>query len=58
MAFSGDGVLPLGYAGLSPWWEPSCWKLPKSVTSLIIHSRMVNLVQVRDIMAQLPNLDD
>ena len=58
MTFSGHGGGALVYSGLSPLWEPSCWKLPRSVTSLTIHTRVVTLVQVRDIMAQLPNLDN
>ena len=39
-------------------WEPAFWKLPTFVTSLAINTNVVTLVQVRDIMAQLPNLDD
>ena len=58
MSFSGYGGLPLGYGGFSPLREPSFWKLPRSVTSLTIWTGAVTLVQVRDIMAQLPNLDD
>ena len=37
---------------------PSFWRLPQSVTAFIIGADVFNLVQVRDIMAQLPNLDD
>jgi len=58
MYFPGYGGVPLGYGGFSPLWEPSLWKLPRSVTSLTIDTGAVTLVQVRDIMAQLPNLDD
>jgi len=58
LSFLGRGGVPLGFGGFSPLWEPSCWKLPRSVTSLTINTGAVTLVQVRDIMAQLPNLDD
>jgi len=53
----GLGWIPLGYGSL-PLWEPSCWKLPRSVTSLTISTGAITLVQVWDIMAQLPNLND
>jgi len=56
--FSGGGGYPLG----SRWdllaREPSLWKLSTSVTSLTINTNVVTLVHVRDIMAQMPNLDD
>ena len=58
ITFSGHGGVPLGYGGHSSSPEPSSWKLPKSVTSLTICTKVVTLLQVRDIMAQLPNLDD
>jgi len=58
LSFLGYGGAPLGFGRFSPFWEPSCWKLPRSVTSLTINTHAVTLVQVRDIMAQLPNLDD
>ena len=38
--------------------RPSSWKLPQFVTSLAINASVFTLVQVRDVMAQLPNLDD
>ena len=38
-------------------WIPKCWRLPQSITSLTIDSDASNLVQVGNIMAQLPNLD-
>ena len=41
-----------------PLLVPSLWKLPQSVTSLTIDTDVVTLVEVRDIIAQLPNLDD
>ena len=37
---------------------PSSWKLPQSVTSLTISTIIVDLSQIRDIMLQLPNLDN
>jgi len=58
MSFLGYGGFPLGYGGFSPLREPSFWKLPRSVTSLTVSTSVVTLVQVRDIMAQLPNLDE
>ena len=58
MSFLGYGGVPLGFGRFSPLWEPSRWNLPRSVTSLTIETGAVTLVQVRDIMAQLPNLDD
>ena len=39
-------------------WEPSCWKLPRSVTSLTLGIGAATLIRVRGIMAQLRNLDD
>jgi len=58
MTLSGYGGFPLEYGGFSPLREPSFWKIPRSVTSLTINTGAVTLVQVRDIMAQLPNLND
>jgi len=58
MSLLGYGGAPLGYGRFSPLWEPLFWKLPRSVTSLTIRTGAVTLLQVRDIMAQLPNLDD
>jgi len=58
MTFSGHVGVPLGYGGYSSSPAPSLWQLPRSVTSLTINTGVVTLVQVRDIMAQLPNLDD
>ena len=45
-------------AGAPPLRVPSLWRLPQSVTSLTVSTNAVTLVQIRDIMAQLPNLDD
>ena len=62
-----DKMSLLGFKGnpLGTWLfpllrEPAHWKLPRSVTSLTINPRtgVVSLIQVRDIMAQLPNLDN
>jgi len=36
---------------------PSLWKLPQSVTSLVINTSVVTFVQIRD-MVELPGLDD
>jgi len=47
----------LGDLGLPSLWGSSFWRLPRSVTSLAIDVNKITLVQVRDIMAQLPNLD-
>ena len=47
----------LGSGGLCQR-RPSLWKLPQSVTSLTINMDVVTLVQLRDIMAQLPSLDN
>ena len=58
ISFLGHGGVPLGFGRFSPLWEPSFWKLPRSITFLTIHTGVVTLVQVRDIIAQLPNLDD
>ena len=42
----------------SPLRVPSLWRLPQSVTSLTTNTDMFTLVQIRDIMAHLPNLDN
>ena len=39
------------------WQVTQFWRLPRSVTSLAVNGDMVFL-QIRDIMAQLPNLDN
>jgi len=39
-------------------WTPTCWRLPESITSLTMRTDTATLVQIRDILAQLPNLDD
>jgi len=53
-----ERVSLLGHSGLPCPLRPSFWRLPQSVTSLTIETSVVTLVQVRDIMAQLPNLDE
>ena len=52
-----DSLLLVGHMGPPSSLRPSLWKLPRSITSLAIESSVVTLVQIRDIMAQLPNLD-
>jgi len=39
-------------------WIPMFWRLPQSITSLTVRTDGSSLLQVRNIMAQLPNLDD
>ena len=60
------------FSGYTPWftnvermtllgdgqWTPTRWRLPQSINSLTMWTDASNLVQVRDIMAQLPNLVD
>ena len=46
-----------GYGAFSLSRTTSLWRLPQSVTSLAIQTNMLTLVDIRDIMAQLPNLD-
>ena len=41
-----------------PLWRPSSWRLPQSVTSLTVEANTITLVQIRDIMMQLPDLDN
>jgi len=48
----------LGHGGIPLSQEPSLWKFPRSVISLTINTSVVTLIRIRDIMAQLPNLDD
>jgi len=48
----------VGARGGVPPFRLSLWKLPQSVTSFTIQTSVVTLVQIRDIMAQLPNLND
>jgi len=48
-----EGMTLLGDGG----WTPTCWRLPRSITSLTMKTDTSTLVQVRNIMAQLPNLN-
>ena len=48
----------LGYWGSPLLQIPSVWGLPQSITSLTVNTNVVTLVQIRDIMAQLPNLNN
>jgi len=47
----------MGYPGIPLLRRPSLWRSPQSVTSLTVKTGSVTLVEIRDIMAQLPNLD-
>jgi len=47
----------LGYKGVVMMERPSLWRSPQSVTSLTVKTGWVCLVEIRDIMAELPNLD-
>jgi hypothetical protein len=44
--------------GFLPSWIPSLGRLPRSVTSLTINVATVSLARVRDVLVQLPKLDD
>jgi len=48
----------LGYGGAPLMRKTSLWRFPQSATSLTIATDLVTLIQVQDIIAQLPNLDD
>jgi len=48
----------LGPGRLLEFRTLSRWRLPESATSLTIDTAVVTLVEIRNIMAQLPNLDD
>ena len=48
----------LGHGGFRPLLMPLSVRLPQSVTSLTINTDTIALTQIRDVMAQLPNLDD
>ena len=47
----------LGYKGVVMMQRPSLWRSPQSVTTLTVKTGWISLVEIRDIMAQLPNLD-
>ena len=53
-----EGVAWLGYGGFQSSWIISFGRSPQSLTSLTIETDTVTLVQIRDILAQLPNLDN
>ena len=53
-----DGLHLLGHVGSPSSLRPSFWKLLQSITSLTINSSVLTIVQIRDIMAQLPHLDN
>jgi len=48
----------LGFGVFPPLRTPSLWKLPQSITSLTVRTDVLTPTQIRDIMEQLPNLDD
>ena len=48
----------MGHDGVPPLQRPLLWRLPQSITSLAIDTDTITLLQVRDVMAHLPNLDD
>ena len=58
LSLLGRGGVPLGYGAGPEWRGPSSWRLPQFVTSLTIDTGVLTLEHIRDIMAQLPNLDD
>ena len=54
-----EGVTLSKHEKFHPLWIPPFWRLPESVTSLTVGPHTgTKLVQIRDIMAELPNLDD
>jgi len=58
ITLSGRSGVPLGYKKDPFPLEPSSWRLPRSATSLTVNTGAITLLEVRDIMAQLPNLDN
>ena len=44
--------------GLNPVWIPPFGRLPRSVTSLTINTNIATLLEIRDVMEQMPNLND
>ena len=48
----------MGYRGDPSLRNPSLWRLPPSITTLAVDTDAITLVQVRDVIAQLPNLDN
>lgn len=53
-----EKVSLLGYEGSLPSPFRSVWRLSQSVTSLVANTDAFSLVGIRDLLAQLPNLDD
>jgi len=53
-----ERVSLLGYGWVRPYRRRLFWGLPQSTTSLTINTDVVTLVQARDILIHLPNLDD
>jgi len=54
-----ERVTLLGQEGKSPpFRKPTLWRLPPSTTSLTIDTGQVALMEIRNIMAHLPSLDD
>ena len=53
-----EKITLFGHGESQPSRIPSYARLPQSVTSLAIYTHTISLVQIRDIMVQLPNLDD
>lgn len=47
-----------GNGGFYRVWVPSSARLPQSVTSLTVDTDGATLVQIRDVVSQLPNLDN
>lgn len=47
-----------GTQGLDPVWVPPFGRLPHSVTSLTIDTNIATLIEIRDVMEKLPNLED
>lgn len=48
----------LGYGGVPLSQIRSVWRLSQPVTSLTINTNVFTLVGIRDLLAQVPNLDD
>jgi len=53
-----EKVSLLGYGWVQPYRRCLFWRLPQSTTSLTIDTNVITLVQVWDVLMQLPNLDD
>ena len=53
-----ERITLLGYGCLQPLWMSSFRWLSQSVNSLTIGADMIAIVQIQDIMARLPNLDN